>query len=235
MPNIIGSILRIYGSQEERNKFVEYIKSRNLYCQANRSLRYEYDKETNTYTSIGPEKHEIRDPLLLYDFYCWENDLGTFMVFSTFNNTLSRDEGYTWHENFPTLKIIYRAIDEGWPDHRESWEVNPDLNESDVKTMRLANKFQTIMSMAKLCYQISGNKNKFEKAKADMMQMVNNDPNEYMRILNTAMQFQKIDSLDSLDDDGNLFVLSPEEKVNYDYEPREATCEGIYRSWRGNW
>lgn len=120
MGNYIYTILRVLGTKEERQKFIDY------------ATKYvPSDQRQKDYLKEGEQIIANIDKW--YDFKTWENDKGTFCTFFTINNEINYNEGYQMHKMFPQLKFIYRAIDELRPNHCRMWEFSPEDEISDKK------------------------------------------------------------------------------------------------------
>lgn len=222
MPNCIYSILRVFGAKEERTKFIEYI------------------------SKIVPSRHRHEHPLnedenihamidKCYEYQTWENEKGTFITFWTPNKTIQQSEGYQLHKLFPTLKFIYRSIDEGFPNHCGKWEFNPNdvISDQQEKDLEIINWMKIILYVI----EIKGNsESAHEQFQKQLLEKCNNDPIEVLRIIE---KFQKqideeeasncSDLMDPFFANDNYFKLTDEELEN---SPGISKCTTTWQNFR---
>lgn len=79
MPNWVATILRVYGPEEERDRFIEAV-----------SIRAASDGGYNPlHVMVDHPDDPHFDMINWCFFYYWKNQLGTFLSFATPNETLS--------------------------------------------------------------------------------------------------------------------------------------------------
>lgn len=144
MGNYIYAILRVLGTKEERDKYIEYVMK--VVPTFMRSK--DYQKE------IGENIPSKMDKW--YQFENWENECGTFCIFFTINSELFYNDGYQLHKKFPQLKFIYRAIDEGWPNHCRMWEFCQEDEISDEKEKFYETKYWWENALGMLSWTTNG-------------------------------------------------------------------------------
>lgn len=217
MGNYFFSILRVFGTKEERQKFVDYVTKR----------------VPSLFRKIDPEKEAIPSKIAQwYDFKMWENEKGTFMTFFTNNTIIYYNEGYQLHKLFPELNFIYRSVDEGWPNHCGKWEFSPNDPISDELEKDL-DSVQWIEVMLRMWPLYGKDIKEFFKM---VVEKSDNDPQKAQRRWQLMQDLNKkngiIDDSDTMNQhfaNDKLFVMTQEELKN---SPEYPECSKTWNLWK---
>lgn len=219
MGNYFYSILRVLGTKEERQKFVEYVMER----------------VPSYHRTIDPQKETIPGKIAQwYEFKMWENEKGTFMTFFTNNTIIYYNEGYQLHKLYPQLKFIYRSVDEGWPNHCGKWEFSPEdpISEELEKDLDSVQRFSNILGMWGL----------FKKPIDEFFKMAvtesDNDPQKAQRRMILMQELEKKNgpindsgTMDPIYANDKYFEMTQEELKN---SPEPPECTRTWNFWRNH-